>query len=358
MSKLKVDEIRSADRSVSDSANITLADNGNVGVGVAPSDQGTGRSHLHIHSSSTDYSYLSLTNNTSGSDATANGTNILSDGNNFKILNRESGGDITLQTTGAGDVVMPNGNVGIGTTSPSYKLETKDGDISAVTLGSASGGTSVNGIRFRINNSSTPSQFASLGKVSAETESGWGGSLIFSTKPANGSPNESVTERMRIDSSGSITAGSVSTNGVGFQLRNDGILIHSKSGTGVNTHARYANGNGIVGSITTNVNATAYNTSSDYRLKENVTPLIGAIDRLNQLKPSRFNFISDPETIFDGFLAHEVSDYVPEAVTGEKDAVDENGDIDAQGVDQSKLVPLLVASVQELSAKVTALENA
>ena len=116
---------------------------GNVGVGVAPSDQGTGRSHLHIHSSSTDYSYLSLTNNTSGSDATANGTNILSDGNNFKILNRESGGDITLQTTGAGDVVMPNGNVGIGTVSPT----------SVLTVKSDTANDLANGIRFEGHNS-------------------------------------------------------------------------------------------------------------------------------------------------------------------------------------------------------------
>ena len=113
-----------------------------------------------------------------------------------------------------------------------------------------------------------------------------------------------------------------------------------------------------VGSITSTNSSTAFNTSSDYRLKENVTALTGAIDRINQLKPSRFNFIADPETMVDGFLAHEVSDIVPEAVSGEKDAVDENGDIESQGMDQSKLVPLLVASVQELSAKVTALENA
>ena len=69
-------------------------------------------------------------------------------------------------------------------------------------------------------------------------------------------------------------------------------------------------------------------------------------------------FISDPEKTVDGFLAHEVSEIVPHAVVGEKDAVNEDGSIASQGIDKSKLVPLLVASVQELSAKVTALENA
>ena len=154
------------------------------------------------------------------------------------------------------------------------------------------------------------------------------------------------------------------------------------SSTGAKVLVSFVNGNGTVGDIRTSGSSTSYVTSSDYRLKENVTPLTGAIDRLNALKPSRFNFVADPETTLDGFLAHEVSGHVPEAVTGQKDAMtteefveteavfDEEGNeitpaimgtrevIDPQGIDQSKLVPLLVASVQELSAKVTALENA
>ena len=90
-----------------------------------------------------------------------------------------------------------------------------------------------------------------------------------------------------------------------------------------------------------------------------------ATTRLKQLKPSRFNFIADADTTVDGFLAHEVSDVVPEAITGTKDAVDEDGNIDPQGIDQSKLVPLLTKALQEaiseidtLKEKVTALENA
>jgi hypothetical protein len=83
----------------------------------------------------------------------------------------------------------------------------------------------------------------------------------------------------------------------------------------------------------------------------------GATDRLKQLKPSRFNFIADADTTVDGFLAHEVQDVVPEAITGAKDAVDADGNPDYQGIDQSKLVPLLVATIQELEARLTALEN-
>jgi hypothetical protein len=78
--------------------------------------------------------------------------------------------------------------------------------------------------------------------------------------------------------------------------------------------------------------------------------MTGALDRVSQLKPSRFNFITDADKTVDGFLAHEVQEIVPEAITGEKDAVDEEGNPDYQGIDQSKLVPLLVAAIQELKA--------
>jgi len=83
-----------------------------------------------------------------------------------------------------------------------------------------------------------------------------------------------------------------------------------------------------------------------------------ATERLKQLNPVRFNFIADADTTVDGFLAHEAQAVVPEAVTGEKDAVDDEGNPEYQGIDQSKLVPLLVATIKELEARITALENA
>jgi hypothetical protein len=112
----------------------------------------------------------------------------------------------------------------------------------------------------------------------------------------------------------------------------------------------------VKGSIVVTSTATTYVTSSDYRLKENVAPIENAVARIDNLNPVRFNFISDPSYTVDGFLAHEVTPVVPEAITGEKDAVDEEGNPVYQGIDQSKLVPLLVAAVQELSARVAALE--
>ena len=149
--------------------------------------------------------------------------------------------------------------------------------------------------------------------------------------------------------------------GAGFEAGQSAgrtILQLGATSTGAgNTVARFYNPNGTVGDITLSGSSTAFNTSSDYRLKENVVAMSGATDRLKQLKPSRFNFIADADTTVDGFLAHEVQDIVPEAITGTKDAVDADGNPDYQGIDQSKLVPLLVATIQELEARLTALEN-
>jgi len=111
----------------------------------------------------------------------------------------------------------------------------------------------------------------------------------------------------------------------------------------------------VVGSVTVTGSSTAYNTSSDYRLKENVVALTGAKARLNQLDVKRFNFIAEPSITVDGFLAHEAATVVPEAVAGEKDELDEDGNPEYQGIDQSKLVPLLTAALQEAFAEIAAL---
>ena len=126
--------------------------------------------------------------------------------------------------------------------------------------------------------------------------------------------------------------------------------------TSVRKHMYFDNPNGEVGSISTSGSATSFTTSSDYRLKENVTGITDGIERVKQLNPSRFNFISDADTTVDGFLAHEAAAVVPEAVTGEKDEVDADGNPEYQGIDQSKLVPVLTAALQEALTKIEALE--
>lgn len=110
------------------------------------------------------------------------------------------------------------------------------------------------------------------------------------------------------------------------------------------------------GSINVSGNSVAYNTSSDYRLKENVAPITGAIERIEALNPVQFNFIGQDATV-DGFLAHEAQGVVPEAVTGKKDGVNADGDAVYQAIDQSKLVPVLAAALKEAIAKIKTLET-
>jgi hypothetical protein len=173
------------------------------------------------------------------------------------------------------------------------------------------------------------------------------------------------SERVRVDSSGNLLVGtsSGSSKAVFNAATLEGVRIINDSGA-----ARYPmafqNGATTVGSIQTTTTTTSYNTASDYRLKENVTPLAGAADRLAQIPVHRFNFIADPDTTVDGFLAHEVQEIVPEAVTGTKDQVGGEGNPVYQGIDQSKLVPLLTGALQEalteiadLKARITALEG-
>jgi hypothetical protein len=181
------------------------------------------------------------------------------------------------------------------------------------------------------------------------------GRLVFSTTADGAS---SPTERMRITQAGHVLIGCTSlpggsTKGVGFYITGtDTEYLSSINTTASKNHIIFYNPNGAVGTIATNGSATAYNTSSDYRLKENVTPVSDGITRLQQLKPSRFNFIADPDTTVDGFLAHEAQAVVPECVTGTKDEVDNEDNPVYQGIDQSKLVPLLTAALQEASVKI------
>ena len=110
------------------------------------------------------------------------------------------------------------------------------------------------------------------------------------------------------------------------------------------------------GKITSNGFSTTYSTSSDYRLKEDIQTIDNATGRLLDLKPCNFQWKGSDYRV-DGFLAHELAEVIPEAVVGEKDAVDENGNPEYQGIDQSKIVPLLVATVQELEARIKELEG-
>ena len=131
----------------------------------------------------------------------------------------------------------------------------------------------------------------------------------------------------------------------------------SKGGAGVPLVQFYAGTTTPIGTIMSLGTSVAYNTTSDYRLKTNIEPLTGAVARLLQIPAHRFNWLAAPSgQKVDGFLAHEAQAVVPECVVGTKDELDAEGKPKYQGIDQSKLVPLLVAAVQELAARVAALE--
>jgi len=184
------------------------------------------------------------------------------------------------------------------------------------------------------------------------------------------------TERMRIDSDGNLLVGKTATGTVGAGMYVDngqlGItrVTGASSGSAAAIFRRQEDGDLCsfnragtqVGRISVTSTTTTYNTSSDYRLKEDVQPMVGASARLMDLKPVNFAWKVDGSRV-DGFLAHEAQAVVPEAVVGEKDAVDAGGNPVYQGIDQSKLVPLLTAALQEalneiasMKARITALE--
>ena len=160
----------------------------------------------------------------------------------------------------------------------------------------------------------------------------------------------------------------------GTSSSQNGILIESNGSSA--TLQKFTQGISTRGSITfSGIGGVAYNTSSDYRVKENVTAIADGIERVKQLKPSKFNFIGS-EQVVDGFIAHEVQGVIPEAIHGEKDAteeyeispevLDEEGNVleeavigtkdKLQGIDQSKIVPLLTAALQEAIEKIETLE--
>jgi len=236
--------------------------------------------------------------------------------------------------------VTHDGNVGIGTASPDNPLEVVGAD-SGIKISSASS----NRPHLRFECGSDEKLRLSANGAYGAIGDGSDANRYMILKDGKVGINDEPTDLFYITGNATSTAMGIKIGTNGY----NGIEFDNATGS-------------LVGRITINSGTTAYVTSSDYRLKENVTDMTGATTRLKQLKPKRFNWIADnTNTLIDGFLAHEVSSIVPEAVAGEKDAVHpdghhEAGEIDPQGIDHSKLVPLLVKTIQELEARITALE--
>ena len=267
-----------------------------------------------------------------------------------------------------------SGNVGIGCT-PSYKL-----DVAST-------------VQIRAGESLRLQNVAGSSAATIQCAGAGGNSdLGFST---GGTERMRITTTRLLYSTGSMADITASNpEGVAFaKYTGQGIIRVGNTSTGGRNCVEFFNGNGQVGSILTSGSATSYNTSSDYRLKTDAQPMVGATARVQALNPVNFEWIADGSRV-DGFLAHEAQEVVPESVTGTKDAMrdeeyevtaaiaatyDDDGNeltaaVDAvigtrsvpdmQGIDQSKLVPLLTAALQEalteiaaLKARVTTLEG-
>ena len=285
-----------------------VIDSTGVGIGTTPSAVGNYKV-LQVRGDSTSNGGLIRLETSDGTSGVAR----LFAGSTSTVLESNSNTNLVFQTNATERMrISSGGNVGIGVTDPDQPLQVK-GVIETQATNSTNGWQlyTYTDNTFRLN------------------YNGSGSDEIVLTSSGNlfvGADTTGGTASAKIEANGGV----------------DGRCFQTKvSGTGSANAITFNNGNGQVGYIATSGTSTSYATSSDYRLKENVTYEFDALSRVAQLKPARFNFISDGETTVDGFIAHEVSDIVPEAITGEKDGEQ------MQGIDQSKLVPLLTKAIQE-----------
>jgi len=272
-----------------------------------------------------------------------------------------------------------SGNVMVGATSSNYRLRVQgavtdvgEGDTNVLqglvsTTAQAAGvGPSLSFVATYDGGSGLAGMGSIAGIKENSTSGNYAGALKFMTRPNGGN----LTERMRIDSSGQVwirstgsvnpwdaTTGSFSVFGnatypIGTTAPGLNVILNRNTSTGQIQEFKY-NGT-AVGTVSVTGSATAYNTSSDYRLKENIAPIVGALTKVAQLKPVTYKWKVDGSD-GEGFIAHELAEVFPQAVDGTKDAVDENGKPIHQGIDTSFLVATLTAAIQELSAKNDAL---
>lgn len=328
----------------------TVDTSGNLGLGVTPSAWASSFRALDMYGTGSVASAsdnMNMTNN-----AYFNGTNYIYKANGAANRYAQSGGIhywFTAASGTAGNAISftqamtldASGNLLVNTTSAAAgKLAVKSSDANTLWLiGRASDGTS--SVSFRNNADSA---------YNARIECFDTGVMTFGT-------GTSATERARIDSSGNLLVGTTSQQGAA-PARID-VLYNGASAYGSNfktSHTsgipcNFLNSSGTrVGYISTDSSSTAYNTSSDYRLKENIEPMTGALAKVAALKPVTYKWKADSSD-GEGFIAHELAEVVPQCVTGEKDAIDENGNPVYQGIDTSFLVATLTAAIQELKAE-------
>jgi len=290
--------------------------------------------------------------------------NASNSGSGGIVQTADASGVLQLQSAGTTAVTIDTSqNVGIGTSSPVSRLDvTRTGATAGITAHFTNGD----------NDAYIYNTNASICKFTGDTSGNyaWG----ISSYNAYVAAYTNATERMRIDSSGNLlvgktSAGSFTTQGLELNpARTDSnFAVTSTSGSnydmvrftrtgtsGAIMVGIYYNSSRIGDISISGGTSTSYNTSSDYRLKENIAPMTGALNKVIALKPCTYKWKVDGSD-GEGFIAHELAEVCPNAVTGEKDAVDEDGKPIHQGIDTSFLVATLTAAIQELSAKNDAL---
>jgi hypothetical protein len=327
---------------------ITIDTSQNVGIGTATPnfESGTGKG-LQVNYSGGLGAHLKLTDSASGSGAT-DGFDLYAYNTSGYVENYEAG-SIVFRNGGSERMrIDSSGNVGIGTSSPSTLLDVK-GNNGIGRFNS----TDANGTYLSFANNGTVKAYIGNGNqiISGGSTNDWGlraeNNLFFASGGG--------TERMRIDSSGNLLVGTTSQYGSGkvsipYSDTAFGIAMKSTTASAVNYAIEFKNSsNSGVGYIAASTTATTYSTSSDYRLKENITPMMGALAKVAQLKPVIYKWKVDGSD-GQGFIAHELAEVCPDAVLGTKDAVDKDNEPLYQGIDTSFLVATLTAAIQELKA--------
>jgi hypothetical protein len=260
------------------------------------------------------------------------------------VQTADTSGVLQLQTANTTALTVDaSQNVGIGTTTTTQKLNVYGADASnnVASFSRSSGATMYTYVDTGNN----------VGIFSGSNASG--GGFYANTSDNSARIMAGSADRMRIDSSGNLYLNTTTRRNNGMQSIDyngsaaGGMGINDTVSSNASPFIAFLTGGTFRGSITNNNNtAVAYNTTSDYRLKENIVPMIGALDTISKLKPVTYTWKQDGSN-GQGFIAHELQETVPDCVTGEKDAVDADGNPKYQGVDTSFLVATLTAAIQE-----------